>query len=72
MMLQLIVQLLAVIQQQAARIAALEAHLQQRSSNSDRPPFSDPPYEKRTTRSGVQGKLSAKPGHPGHRQALLG
>jgi transposase len=46
--------------------------MSQHSRNSDRPPSSsDPPYEKRTTRSGVQGKLGAKPGHPGHRQALL-
>jgi uncharacterized coiled-coil protein SlyX len=36
-----------------ARIAELEARLQQRSQNSDRPPSSDPPYEKRTARAGV-------------------
>jgi hypothetical protein len=34
---QLIVQLLAVIQQQTARIAALEARLSQHSRNSDEP-----------------------------------
>ena len=68
---QLIVQLLAVIQQQAARIAALEARLSQNSRNSDRPPSSDPPYEKRPARSDTQGTPGAKPGHPGHRQALL-
>jgi transposase len=81
----LILQLLVVIQQLQttiqhleariktleARITALEAHLQQRSSNSDRPPSSDPQYEKRTARSGVQGKPGAKPGHPGHRQGRL-
>jgi len=51
---QLVVQLLAIIQQQTkriqaleARVADLEARLQQRSHNSDRPPSSDPPYEKR-------------------------
>jgi transposase len=54
-----------------ARTAALEARLQQRSSNSDRPPSSDPPYEKQIARAGVQGKPGAKPGHPGHRQARL-
>jgi len=53
------------------RIAGLEARLQQRSSNSDRPPSSDPPYEKRPVRSGVQATPGAKPGHPGHRQVLL-
>jgi transposase len=68
---QVIVQLLAVIQQQAVRIAQLEARLSQTSSNSDRPPSSDPPYEKRTTRSDTRGQPGAKPGHPGHRQALL-
>jgi transposase len=54
-----------------ARIADLEARLQQRSHNSDRPPSSDPPYEKPTGRPGAQGRPGAKPGHPGHRQALL-
>jgi hypothetical protein len=34
---QVVVHLLAVIQQQAGRIAALEAHLRQRSRSSDRP-----------------------------------
>jgi transposase len=68
---QLIVQLLAVIQQQTARIAALEARLSQTSRNSDRPPSSDPAYEKRPARSGGQGRPGARPGHPGHRQVLL-
>jgi hypothetical protein len=54
-----------------ARIAVLETHLQQRSRNSDHPPSSDPPYEKRPARSRSQGKSGAKPGHPGHRQTLL-
>jgi transposase len=70
-MLQVIVQLLAIIQHQAARIAALEARLAQTSRNSDRPPSSDPPYAKRSARSGIQGRPGAKPGHPGHRQVLL-
>jgi transposase len=68
---QVIVQLLAVIQEQAGRIAQLEARLSQHSRNSDRPPSSDPPYEKRTTRADTRGQPGAKPGHPGHRQALL-
>jgi Family of unknown function (DUF6444) len=55
MMRQLIVRLLAVIRQQAGRIAALEARLCQNSRNSDRPPSSDPPYAKRSARSGIQG-----------------
>jgi transposase len=68
---QLILQLLAVIQQQAVQIAALDARVSQNSRNSDRPPSSDPPYAKRTARSDTRGQPGAKPGHPGHRQALL-
>jgi transposase len=66
-----VVHLLAVIQQQEGRIAALEARLSQDSRTSDRPPSSDPPYAKQPARSGHQGQPGAKPGHPGHRQALL-
>jgi transposase len=72
---QLVIHLLASIRQQderirtlEARIAALEARLRRRSSNADRPPSSDPPYEKRTAPSGMQGRPGAS---PGHRQALL-
>jgi transposase len=68
---QVVVQLLAVIQQQQARIAALEARVSQTSSNSDRPPSSDSPYAKRAACTGTQGRPGAKPGHSGHRQALL-
>jgi transposase len=68
---QWIIRLLAVIQQQAERIAALEARLSQNSGNSDRPPSSDPPHEKRSARAGMQGRPGAKPGHAGHRQAQL-
>jgi transposase len=70
-MRQLIVQLLAVIQQQTARIAALEARLSQNSRNSDRPPSSDPPIVTSPSSSTIKGTPGAKPGHPGHRQALL-
>jgi Family of unknown function (DUF6444) len=58
---QLVVDLLAVIQQQAGRIAELEARLSQTSSNSDRPPSSDPLYAQRTARAGMQGRPGAKP-----------
>jgi transposase len=68
---QVVVQLLAVIQQQAGRIAALEARVSQTSSNSDRPPSSDPPFVKPPSSSTTKGTPGAKPGHPGHRQALL-
>jgi transposase len=68
---QWVVHLLAVIQQQGARIAALEARVSQHSNNSDRPPSSDPPYAQRLPRAGARGRPGAKPGHPGHRQVLL-
>ena len=68
---QVIIDLLAVIQQQQERIAALETRLSQNSSNSDRPPSSDPPYVQRIARSGARGRPGAKPGHPGHCQAWL-
>jgi transposase len=68
---QAVVHLLDVIHQQAERIAVLEARVSQNSRNSDRPPSSDPSYEKRTARAGVQGKPGAKPGHPGHHRTLL-
>jgi transposase len=68
---QVIVQLLAVIQQQAVRIAQLEARVSQNSSNSDRPPTSDPPFMTTPSSSTTKGTPGAKPGHPGHRQALL-
>jgi transposase len=74
----LVVQLLAISQQQTgriqaleARMAALEARLPQRSHPSNRPPSAAPPYEKRPTRASPPGKPGAKPGHPGHQPALL-
>jgi hypothetical protein len=68
---QLVVQLLAVTQQQTeqmhtleARIATLEACLHQRSNNSDRPPSANHPYEKRPARSGGQGSPGLAPRGP--------
>jgi transposase len=71
MMHQLIVLLFVVIQQQTARIAALEARLSQNSRTSDRPPSSDPPFVTKPSFSTTKGTPGAKPGHSGHRQALL-
>ena len=72
---QLVVQQEERIRTLEARLAELEARVQQRSRNSDRPPSSDPPYEKPTARPGAQGKPGGKPGakagHRGHQQALL-
>jgi transposase len=68
---QLVVHPLAAIQEQEARIAALQARVSQNSRNSDRPPSSDLPYAKRRTLSSGNGRPGAKPGHLGHRQTLL-
>jgi transposase len=75
---QLVVQLLTVIAQQEERIralegqmAALEARGQRNSHNSDRPPSSDPPWVKAKTPGETKRTPGARPGHPGHRQALL-
>jgi transposase len=69
---------LAILQQQTARIQALEARLadlearmQPRSHHAARPPSADPPDEKRPARAGSPGQPGAQPGHPGHPQALL-
>jgi transposase len=67
-----IVHLCEVIQAQQTRLAELEARLGQHSQNSDRPPSSDPPARRpRLWPRPTQSKPGAKPGHPGHRQALL-
>ena len=75
---ELVIHLLAVIGQQAermstieARIAGLEAQRQRNSSNSNRPPSSDPPWVKPPHPGKPQGTPGARAGHPGHRQILL-
>jgi hypothetical protein len=59
---QLVVQLLAIIQRQAARIAALEARVSQNSHNSDRPPWSDPPHPRCRKMGAFRAWCSARPG----------
>ena len=56
-----------------ARVAQLEARLNQDSTNSSRPPSSDPPALKtRRTRRKPSGRNpGGQPGHPPHRRALL-
>lgn len=49
----------------------LEAKLGQNSSNSNRPPSSDSPYQRNKRESKGTGKPGAKQGHKGHRQSLL-
>jgi len=54
-------------------VETLEARLTQNSTTSSRPPSSDSPYKKprRRTAALTPRKAGGKPGHPGHRQALL-
>jgi transposase len=54
-----------------ARLAALEARGQQHSRHADRPPSSDPPWVQPKPPGRPKGTPGARPGHPGHRQALL-
>ena len=55
-----------------ARVEALEARLTQNSTTSHRPPSSDSPYKKPRQRPATTPrKAGGKPGHPGHRQALV-
>src|SRR6201982_151817 len=55
------------------RVDTLEARLKQNSTTSSRPPSSDSPYKKPRQRptATTPRKAGGKPGHPGHRQALL-
>src|SRR5215831_10830799 len=55
------------------RVEALEARLQANSTTSHRPPSSDSPYTKPCQRPTTtpRRKAGGKPGHLGHRQALL-
>jgi transposase len=55
------------------RVDTLEAQLKQNSTTSSRPPSSDSPYKKprQRTNATTRRKAGGKPGHPGHRQALL-
>jgi len=55
------------------RVEALEARLTQNSTTSHRPPSPDSPYKKLRQRPSAttRRKAGAKPGHPGHHQALL-
>ena len=52
------------------RVEELEAKLKANSSNSSKPPSSDNPLTRKSP-SAKNGKAGAKPGHKGHRQALL-
>ena len=55
-----------------ARVAELEARVGQNSSNSSKPPSSDPPTVKRAPPKARSGKSAGgQPGHPKHERALV-
>ncbi len=55
-----------------ARVAELEARLGQNSTNSSKPPSSDPPAVKRAPPKPASGKKAGgQPGHPKHDRALV-
>jgi transposase len=55
-----------------ARVAELEARLGQNSSNSSKPPSSDPPAVKRAPPRAKSGKpAGGQPGHPRHERVLV-
>src|SRR5215475_15395856 len=55
------------------QVEALRARLHANSTTSHRPPSSDSPYKKPRQRPTTtpRRRVGGKPGHPGHRQALL-
>ncbi len=53
------------------RLTELEARLKENSTNSDRPPSSDPPGTQRPRRNPTGRKQGAQPGHKGATRALL-
>lgn len=56
----------AALAQAMARVAALEARLNQNSSNSSKPPSSDPPFAKPKSLRGKSGRRPGRPdGQPG-------
>lgn len=62
----------AVVAGLEARIATLEAHLGQNSTNSSKPPSSDPPHVKPAPPKRPSGrKRGGQPGHPHHPRQLL-
>ncbi len=58
------------IKELEAEASKLEARLGQNSSNSNKPPSSNSPYEKNTPKP-TKGKPGGRKGHKGHRQQLM-
>jgi transposase len=66
-----IAQLLASVEALTRRVAELEARLGQNSTNSSKPPSSDPPGTKRTVRPPKGRRPGGQPGHEHHERQLL-
>ena len=66
-----IAELEAQLSRALARIAELEAKLAQNSTNSSKPPSSDPPGVVRPTSKPTGRKPGGQPGHKGHKRELL-
>jgi transposase len=68
----LVLALLSQVQALQSQVADLQAHLQQHSGNSSRPPSSDPPSAPpRPMRSPSGRKRGGQPGHPGQHREML-
>jgi len=61
----------ATIQSLLKRIENLEAKIGENSSNSNRPPSSDNPFQKKSEKKQAAKKRGPKVGHQGHRQQLM-
>lgn len=68
----LVASLMQTVEEQAAEIKELKRRLGQDSSNSDKPPSTDPPHRPpRQKRERGQRKPGGQPGHDGHARELL-
>ena len=69
-----IAELMALVERLTARVAELEAQvarLSRNSTNSSKPPSSDPPTVTRSPRPPTGKKRGGQPGHQGHQRKLL-
>jgi transposase len=66
-----IAELTAMVEALTLRVAELEARLGQNSTNSSRPPSSDPPGTKRKPRPPKGRRPGGQPGHKPHKRELL-
>lgn len=60
-----------IIEQLKAKIVELEARLNKNSSNSSKPPSTDPLWKKQKSKVGGKNKKGAQPGHAGANRELL-